>query len=108
MFSSRRESISLFIRKFRHRRTLEQHLLHEVEETMSDRMRFSEDDPRHHTVKLKQMLSDVVDHAREDVSKVTDPKAQALFETTAEVLIGLRNAYEDFEQKNETAWRRAS
>jgi hypothetical protein len=54
------------------------------------------------------MLSDVIDHAREDLTKVTDPKAQALFETTAEVLGGLRKAYEDFEQRNEIAWRKAS
>jgi hypothetical protein len=31
------------------------------------------------------MLRDVAAHAREDVGKVSDPKAQALFETTAEV-----------------------
>lgn len=53
------------------------------------------------------MLNDVIDHVREDVSKVADPKAQALFETTAEVRGGLRKAYEDFEQGKETAWRRA-
>ena len=46
--------------------------------------------------------------AREDISKVNDPKAQALFETTAEVVSGLRKAYEDFEQKNEEAWRKVS
>jgi len=75
---------------------------------MTDRMQFPEDDPRHHTAKLKQMLSDVINHAREDVNKVTDPKAQALFETSAEVLGGLRKAYEDFEQRSETAWRKAN
>jgi hypothetical protein len=75
---------------------------------MTDRAQFSEDDPRHHTEKLKSMLSEVIDHAREDVNKVNDGKAQALFETTAEVLIGLRKAYTDFEQGNEPAWRRAS
>ncbi|PYY05213.1 MAG: hypothetical protein DMG69_27845 [Acidobacteria bacterium] len=35
------------------------------------------------------------DHTREDVGKINDPKAQALFETTAEVLTGLSKAYED-------------
>lgn len=39
------------------------------------------------------------------VSKVTDPKAQALFETTAEVAEGLVRAYDHFEQKSEPAWR---
>ena len=73
---------------------------------MTDRMQYAENDPRHHTLKLKQMLNDAAAHAREDVSKVSDPKAQALFETTAEVLKGLVKAYEDFEQKQEPAWKR--
>ena len=50
-----------------------------------------------HTIKLKGMLTDVITHARADVGKVHDPKAQALFETTAEVLGGLVTAFEDFE-----------
>jgi len=51
------------------------------------------------------MLHDVVQHAREDVDKVDDPRAKALFETTAEVLTGLVNAYEHFERRSEPAWR---
>jgi hypothetical protein len=42
-------------------------------------------------------------HIREDITKVNDPKAQALFETSAEVLGGLITAYEHFEQRNEAA-----
>ena len=75
---------------------------------MADRMQYSESDPRHHTARIKQMLTDLINHAREDVSKVNNPKAQALFETTAEVVSGLRKAYEDFEQKNEEVWRKVS
>jgi hypothetical protein len=71
---------------------------------MPDSMQFDESDPRHHTQKLKQMLNDTAEHARQDVSKVSDPKAQALFETTAEVLKGLVKAFDDFEQKRERAW----
>lgn len=44
-------------------------------------------------------------HAREDVGKVGEPKAQALFETTAEVCGGLATAFEHYE-KQEPAWRR--
>jgi hypothetical protein len=51
------------------------------------------------------MLSELIAHAREDVTKINDPKAQALFETTAEVLIGLRKAYEDSEIRSEEAWQ---
>jgi hypothetical protein len=46
---------------------------------MPDRVQYDESDPRHHTQKLKQPLKDTAHHAREDVSKISDPKAQALF-----------------------------
>ena len=74
---------------------------------MTDRMH-SENDPRHHTLKLKKMLNDTAAYAREDVSMISDPKAQALFETTAEVLKGLVKAFDDFEEKREAAWKTAS
>lgn len=54
-------------------------------------------DPRHHTVKLKALLEEACQHAREDIGKIDDPKGQALFETTAEVLGGLLNAFTDYE-----------
>lgn len=72
---------------------------------MSTHQSNSEHDPMHHTAKIKGMLQDVADHAREDVTKVNDPAARALFETTAEVLLGLRHAYEHYEQQSEPAWR---
>jgi hypothetical protein len=74
---------------------------------MPDRNQYDETDPRHHTQKLKQLLNDTANHAREDVAKISDPKAQALFETTAEVLLGLVKTFEDFEQKSERAWKAA-
>lgn len=73
---------------------------------MADRMQYPETDPRHHTLKIKSMLGDIVQHAREDVGKIKEPKAQALFETTAEVLIGLQKAFTDYEEGKELAWRR--
>jgi hypothetical protein len=75
---------------------------------MQNEGKASPNDPRFHTQNLKRMLTDVIEHARSDVQKITDPKAQALFETTAEVLTGLRKALEDFEQRNEPAWKQAS
>jgi hypothetical protein len=66
---------------------------------------YSQQDPRHHTQKLRQMLQDTAAHAREDVTKITEPKAQALFETAAEVLLGLSKAFADYEQQNEPAWK---
>ena len=72
---------------------------------MSDKEQYPENDPRHHTMRIRGMLADTIQHVREDVSKVEDPRAQALFETTAEVLIGLTKAYEDYEDRSEEAWR---
>jgi hypothetical protein len=73
---------------------------------MTERQQYPESDPRHHTIKIRGMLNDTINHVREDVAKVNDPKAQALFETTAEVLRGLVTAYEHFEQRGgERAWR---
>ncbi|MEH1907545.1 hypothetical protein [Nostoc sp.] len=65
----------------------------------------SETSPHHHTAKIKDKLNDLITHLREDVSKIEDPKAQALFETTAEVLKGLVNAYNDYEKHSEEAWK---
>lgn len=62
-------------------------------------------DPIRHVQNIRSMLNDVMDHAREDVGKVDDPQAEALFETTAEVLGGLIKAYDHFEKKSEEAWQ---
>jgi hypothetical protein len=63
-------------------------------------------DPVFHTQRIRQMLLDVADHARTDVNQVNEPRAQALFETTAEALEGLARAYEHYEEGTETAWKR--
>jgi hypothetical protein len=65
----------------------------------------SENNPIHHTQKIKAQMRQLIEHLREDVGKVMEPKAQALFETSAEVLTGLVKAFDDYESKNETAWR---
>lgn len=71
---------------------------------MTERAAFPENDPRHHTRKLQDMLNGVVQHAREDIGKIDEPKAQALFETTAEVCAGLATAMEHYQQQK-PAWR---
>jgi hypothetical protein len=65
---------------------------------------YPENDPRHHTARLRGMLHGVVAHAREDIGKIGEPNAQALFETTAEVCSGLINAFDDYDKKA-PAWR---
>ena len=67
----------------------------------------SENNPIRHTQKIKAQMRQLIDHLREDVGKVKEPKAQALFETSAEVLTGLVKALDDYEKKTEAAWRSA-
>ena len=61
--------------------------------------------PFHHTQKLKAQMRQMIEHLRKDVGRVTEPKAQALFETSAEVLTGLVKAFDDYEQQSEAAWQ---
>jgi hypothetical protein len=65
----------------------------------------AESDPRHHTQKMKVRLQETVDHLRSDIAKVDEPQLKAMFETSAEVLLGLVKAFGDYERKNEAAWR---
>jgi HD-like signal output (HDOD) protein len=60
--------------------------------------------PRHHTQKMQMRLKEI-DHLRADIEKVDEPQLKAMFETAAEVLGGLRKAFNDYERKNESAWR---
>jgi hypothetical protein len=56
---------------------------------------------------VEQIASDLdklVVTLRQDIGKVEEPKARALFETTAEVLLGLKKAYQDYSDGNEEAW----
>ena len=69
------------------------------------RLGADESDPHYHTARIRGMLNDVIHHVRDDVKKVDDAKAEALFETTAEVLNGLVAAYEHFDRRSEEAWR---
>jgi hypothetical protein len=62
-------------------------------------------DPCHHTRKMRQRLNETIGHLRQDIDKVDDPQFKAMFETSAEVLGGLVKAFQDYEQKNEGAWR---
>src|SRR5262249_57164258 len=51
--------------------------------TMPAERRFAENDPLHPTTRLKHMLTEVSDHAREDIPKISEARAKALFEKTA-------------------------
>jgi len=63
-------------------------------------------DPRYHMANIKQMLDELIDHLRQDTRHIAEPKAQALFETSAEVLQGLRTAFTHYEEGREPGMRR--
>lgn len=63
-------------------------------------------DPLAHTSNIKQEFRALINHLRQDIAKVDDPAAKALFETSAEVLIGLEKAFSDYESKSEPAWKK--
>jgi len=54
---------------------------------------------------IQQSLDQLISQVRQSIGAAQEPKAQALFETTAEVLIGLRKAYEDYTKGGEKAWQ---
>jgi len=62
-------------------------------------------DPRYHTRRTQQRLQELIDHLREDIEQVDEPQFKAMFETSAEVLTGLKTALQHYEQKAESAWR---
>jgi hypothetical protein len=62
-------------------------------------------DPKRHSMQTRTKLSGLAEHLREDAGKVDDPRAKALFETAAEVLLGLEHAFADYEQGEEEAWQ---
>ena len=62
-------------------------------------------DPRAHTANVRKEFGELIDHLRADVDKIDEPKAQALFETAAEVMSGLDTAFKHYEEKSENAWK---
>jgi hypothetical protein len=50
-------------------------------------------------------LDKLIASLRQNIGNVEEPKAQALFETSAEVLLGLKKAYSDYGAGKEDAWR---
>jgi len=62
-------------------------------------------DPRAHTANVRKEFRILIDHLRGDIEKIDDPKAQALFETAAEVISGLDTAFEHYEENSESTWK---
>lgn len=60
--------------------------------------------PSELTTNIKEEFAKLSSHLREDVEKLDDPQAKAMFEVSADVIDGLEKAFADYEQKNEAAW----
>src|SRR5438552_642724 len=58
-----------------------------------------------HARRIAQMLQQAQQVCRADIGRVSDPKAQALFETVAEVLGGAMKTLEDYQKRSEPAWQ---
>lgn len=65
-------------------------------------------EPEQLTKAMRLRLETLVGDLRRDLGRIDDPQFAALFETSAEVLIGLSKAFADFEGKTEPAWRKLS
>ncbi len=63
-------------------------------------------EPRVHSENIQHRLTDLIDHLHADIERVGEPRFQALLETSAEVLTGLRTAYRHYDEGKEIAWRR--
>lgn len=66
----------------------------------------SNGDPDHHMQNVGQMLNGIIEHLRADIEMMDEPKAQAMFETMAEVLQGLKTACAHYQQNIEIGMRR--
>jgi hypothetical protein len=65
----------------------------------------SSPDPAEHCENLKRELGELKEHLRRDIDRVDDPQFKSLCETAAEVLGGLRKAFEHYGKHSEPAWR---
>ena len=63
--------------------------------------------PQEHAQHIAHMLLDAQRECRADSERVNDPKAQALFETVAEVLGGTMKALNDYSNRTERVWQEA-
>jgi hypothetical protein len=63
-------------------------------------------DPQFHVMNVQKMMGELIRHLRDDIKQFDEPKAQALFETSAEVLQGLETAFSHYKAGVEPGMRR--
>lgn len=68
-------------------------------------MATQQDTSRQQAQQIRQKLTDLASTLESDIGKVDDPRGQALYETSREVLKGLATAFDHYEHRSEQAWR---
>ena len=61
--------------------------------------------PSEHAQDIRNRLTDLTERMRNAIAEIDDPHAEALFETSAEVLEGLAKAHAHYLKTSEEAWR---
>jgi hypothetical protein len=56
-------------------------------------------DPRGHCEHSENQIDELIQHAQADLQRVTEPRFQALLGATADVLKGLKTAYQHYASK---------
>lgn len=62
-------------------------------------------DLRHHTQDMQRRSEEMIDHLRADIEKMDEPQLKGIFETSTEVLGGLKKTFSDCESKSQSARR---
>lgn len=62
-------------------------------------------DGKSHSEQARKGFQELIEQLRNGIEQVDDPKAKALFETSAEVLTGLKTAFSHYEEGKEEAWK---
>jgi hypothetical protein len=58
------------------------------------------------TTIVRKAAEDLISTLKRQIDQTTDPRAQVLFETSAEVIKGLVTAFKDYDEGKETAFKR--
>lgn len=59
-------------------------------------------------MEMQTEMQQLAEQMRDAVSAIDDARAQALFETSAEVLLGLKKAFVHYAEKEEEAWQKGT
>lgn len=62
---------------------------------------YPDNHPLHHTARIDGLLGELIVYLRSDINKFDEPRAKALFETAAQVLLRLKTAIKKYEDQSE-------